>query len=127
LRLSSCRHNPDLHRVRRRSGAGAQSRRDGQAARSRRSEGADTLGWILYRRGTLQRALDLLSEDASKLPDNPQMQYHLGVVYVKLGDKERAEKALALAVSAPEAFQGKHQARKAREKGDITGPRGPRL
>jgi Flp pilus assembly protein TadD len=73
---------------------------------------ADTLGWILYRRGAHQRALDLLKESAGKLPDNPQVQYHLGMVYAKLGDREKAEKALTQAVSSPEDFHGKGQAQR---------------
>jgi uncharacterized protein HemY len=40
---------------------------------------SDTLGWILYKRGVYQRALALLKDSASKLPDNPQVQYHLGM------------------------------------------------
>jgi putative PEP-CTERM system histidine kinase len=39
---------------------------------------ADTLGWILYQRGAYQPALALLQESAQKLPDEPQIQYHLG-------------------------------------------------
>jgi Flp pilus assembly protein TadD len=39
---------------------------------------SDTLGWILYNRGVYQRALALLKESAAKLPENPEVQYHLG-------------------------------------------------
>jgi Flp pilus assembly protein TadD len=42
-------------------------------------------------------ALTLLPESAGKLPDNPQVQYHLGMMYAKLGDKDNARKALGLA------------------------------
>ena len=33
---------------------------------------SDTLGWILYKRGIYQRA--------AKLPENPEIQYQLGMV-----------------------------------------------
>jgi tetratricopeptide (TPR) repeat protein len=73
---------------------------------------SDTLGWILYRRGAHERALALLTESAGKLPGNPQVQYHLGMVYAKLGDNENARKALGLAVSSGQSFHGKNEARK---------------
>ena len=73
---------------------------------------ADTLGWILYRRGVHQRALTLLKESASKLPDNPQVQYHLGMVFAQLEDRDNARRHLAQAVTSPEAFLGKDEARK---------------
>jgi Flp pilus assembly protein TadD len=74
---------------------------------------SDTLGWILYKRGIYQRALALLKESAAKLPDNPQVQYHLGMAYTQVGDQASARKALELAVKSPADFQGKDDARKA--------------
>jgi tetratricopeptide (TPR) repeat protein len=74
---------------------------------------SDTLGWILYKRGLHQQALVLLKESASKLPDNPQVQYHLGKAYVHLGDKDGARKALTVAVNSRESFQATDDARKA--------------
>jgi Flp pilus assembly protein TadD len=73
---------------------------------------SDTLGWILYKRGVYQRALALLKESATKLPNNPQVHYHLGMAYAQVGDKENARKALALAVNSPATYQGKDDARK---------------
>ena len=74
---------------------------------------SDTLGWILYKRGVYQRALALLKESAAKLPDNVQVQYHLGMAYRQVGENDNARKALQLAVSSAEAFTGKDEARKA--------------
>jgi Flp pilus assembly protein TadD len=73
---------------------------------------SDTLGWILYRRGAYPRALALLEESAAKLPDNPQVQYHLGMAYAKVGNQVSARKALTAAVNSPADFQGKDEARK---------------
>jgi len=49
---------------------------------------ADTLGWIYYQKGVyplaviyLQQALSLLQKD--KLPDNPDIHYHLAMAYQK--------------------------------------------
>jgi len=73
---------------------------------------SDTLGWLLYKRGVHQRALGLLKESASKLPNNPQVQYHLGMAYHQVGEKDNARKALQLAVASPEVFAGKDDARR---------------
>lgn len=73
---------------------------------------SDTLGWILYKRGIHQRALTLFKESAAKLPDNPEVQYHLGLAYLKAGEKENARSALAAAVRSPVDFPGKEEARK---------------
>jgi len=73
---------------------------------------SDTLGWILYKRGVYQHALALLKESAAKLPDNPQVQYHLGRAYAEVGDKDSARKALTVAVNSPQSFPGKDDARK---------------
>lgn len=73
---------------------------------------SDTLGWILFKRGVHQRALALLKESAAKLPDNPQVQYHLGMAYAEVGDRASARQALELAVKSPAAFPGKDEAQK---------------
>jgi Flp pilus assembly protein TadD len=49
---------------------------------------ADTLGWIYFRKGvyplavsTLQEALKL--QDRNRMPDNPDIHFHLGMSYEK--------------------------------------------
>src|SRR5882762_6131072 len=78
-----------------------------------RPQVSDTLGWIFYRRGVHQRALALLKDSAAKLPSNPQVQYHLGMVSAQLGDKEAARQALSIAAASPAPFPGQDEARKA--------------
>src|SRR5207302_5736961 len=73
---------------------------------------SDTLGWILYKRGVYQRALSLLRDSAAKLPDNPEIQYHLGMASVKVGDRDAARKALTVAAMSSASFLGKDEARK---------------
>src|SRR4030095_7402783 len=65
---------------------------------------SDTLGWILYKRGVYQRAAALLKESGAKLPDQPAVQYHLGLASMKVGDKEGARKALHAAVTSTANF-----------------------
>ena len=74
---------------------------------------SSTLGWILYKRGVYQRALKLLREGAARLPDNAELQYHLGMAAARTGEKDLARKALAFAAASPAAFKGKDEARKA--------------
>ncbi|MBI2526659.1 MAG: tetratricopeptide repeat protein [Candidatus Rokubacteria bacterium] len=74
---------------------------------------SDTLGWILHKRGIHQRALALLRDSASKLPDSPMIQYHLGMAALKAGDKEAAQRALTIAAKSPADFPGKGEARQA--------------
>jgi tetratricopeptide (TPR) repeat protein len=74
---------------------------------------ADTLGWILYRRGQYPRALALLQESAQRLPDNGSVQFHIGLTRSMLGDEPGARTALtrALNTQLPDA-----DARLARER-----------
>jgi Flp pilus assembly protein TadD len=73
---------------------------------------SDTLGWILFKRGIYQNAFSFLKESAAKMGDNPQVQYHLGMVYAQLGDQPNARKALNAAIGSPADFQRKDEARK---------------
>jgi Tfp pilus assembly protein PilF len=68
---------------------------------------ADTLAWAYYYKGTYGFARDLL-EDAIKInPNSANMQFHLGMVYSKLGDRTNAalhlRKAITLAPGSPAA------------------------
>ena len=69
---------------------------------------ADTLAWAYYHNGTYGFARDLL-EDAVRIdPNSATMQYHLGMVYSKLRDKNDAATHLRRAVSlAPDSPSGK--------------------
>jgi len=60
-----------------------------------------------------ERALALLKEGAAKLPDNPEVQYHLGMAALKMGDTEAAKKTLAAATAASKDFVRKAEARQA--------------
>ncbi len=59
-----------------------------------------------------ERALALLKEGAAKLPDNPEVQYHLGMAAL-MGDTEAAKKSLAAATAASKDFVRKAEARRA--------------
>ena len=59
---------------------------------------ADTLGWILCRRGEWKWALGLLQESSDALKDQPEVQYHLAVCRATLGDDTGARAALKQAL-----------------------------
>jgi tetratricopeptide (TPR) repeat protein len=71
----------------------------------------DTLGWVLYKRGDYQQALTILRETAGKIPDNPEVQFHLGMTSYMMGQTEAARTALQKAASATIDFPGKEEAR----------------
>jgi tetratricopeptide (TPR) repeat protein len=71
---------------------------------------ADTLGWVMFRKGDYRNALPLLQEGAAKLTDNPEVQYHLAMVQYMLGDEAAARTALQKAVQLPLAFAQKEEA-----------------
>jgi tetratricopeptide (TPR) repeat protein len=73
---------------------------------------ADTLGWILYKQGDYNGALQLLQESAGKLPNLPEIQFHLGMTYYMLGEEEPARVALQNAVDASADFPAKDEARR---------------
>jgi Tfp pilus assembly protein PilF len=69
---------------------------------------ADTLAWAYYYKGTYAFARDLLEDAVKTEPNSATMQYHLGMVYSKLQDKNNAAIHLKKAVSlAPDSPTGK--------------------
>ena len=65
---------------------------------------ADTLGWVLYKRGDYQQALTLLQESASKLPENPEVQFHIGMTNYMMGQVDAARAAFERAAHATGDF-----------------------
>ena len=72
---------------------------------------ADTFGWLLYRSGMHERAVDVLRQSADKLPTDPAIQYHLGMALQQVGDVGGARRALTQAVASPTNYSGKEEAR----------------
>jgi len=72
---------------------------------------ADTLGWILFKKGDYGNALRLLQESAGKLPDQPEIQFHLGMAHYMVGEEKPARIALQKAADTSADFPGKDEAR----------------
>jgi cellulose synthase operon protein C len=58
----------------------------------------DTFGWIQYRRGNYEEALEYLEPAAAGLPDDSLVQYHLGMTYLALDRPTEARDTLERAL-----------------------------
>ena len=54
----------------------------------------DTLGWIYYRKGIYQTAVDYLKNAVAK-ESTPRRQFHLAMSYIKAGDRELGKRPSA--------------------------------
>ena len=55
---------------------------------------ADTLGWLLVRRGELQRGMQLLEQAHGAAPAEPAVAYHFAYALARAGDSSRAAAVL---------------------------------
>ena len=69
----------------------------------------DTLGWIYYRKGIYSTATGYLKRAVAKEP-TARRQFHLGMAYIKAGDRDLGQKTLAAALqkdpNLPKTEQG---------------------
>ena len=70
---------------------------------------ADTLGWIYFKRGVYPSALTFLQEAASKMPGQPDVQYHFGMANYMSGNPAAAHDALQAAMSSQKDFHGRDE------------------
>ena len=70
---------------------------------------ADTLGWILYKKGDYQKALTSLQESAIRLPNNPEVQFHLGMASYMMNDRDEARRAFHQAMAASKDLAGREE------------------
>lgn len=63
----------------------------------------DTVGWYYYKLGQPNKALTSIEESYQKLQHNPEVNYHLGMVYKALGNDSQARKHLEFSTSLPES------------------------
>ncbi len=72
----------------------------------RRPEGDDTLGWVQLRRGVTADAIASFTRAVGRSPNNPVYHYHLGLAYLKMGDKARGRDELQRALTLSPDFSG---------------------
>jgi tetratricopeptide (TPR) repeat protein len=70
---------------------------------------ADTLGWILCKKGQYLSAASSLQIAADQLSDEPEVQFHLGKVRYLLGDEAAARAAFQRAMQSGKDFRGKDE------------------
>lgn len=73
----------------------------------------DTAGWVYYRKGDYSKAVGILKAVVDKAPQVPVFHYHLGMAYLKKGDKNLAREHLSKAVGEDAAYDGVEEARSA--------------
>jgi predicted Zn-dependent protease len=71
----------------------------------------DTVGWVYYKAGDYNDALEMLKQVVTAMPDVEVFNYHLGMAYYKSGDKANARQHLEKSVSGKEKYPGIEEAR----------------
>jgi tetratricopeptide (TPR) repeat protein len=72
----------------------------------------DTLGWIYYLKESYLNAIAEFQDALSRDPDNPVINYHMGLAYYKNEQPEKAEEYLQKAVESDPDFEGAEEARR---------------
>jgi len=77
----------------------------------------DTAGWVNYRAGNINKAIELLEKAVALAPDAGELHYHLGMAYSsENGDIEKAKQHLKIATESEQEYMGKDQAKEKLEK-----------
>jgi tetratricopeptide (TPR) repeat protein len=58
----------------------------------------DTLAWVMYKKGNYSGAIPLLQECVQKAPNSAEYRYHLGVVLIADGQKDKGKSQLQAAL-----------------------------
>jgi Flp pilus assembly protein TadD len=74
-------------------------------------EVADTLGWLLVRKGEMTRAIPLLREAVHRAPGVAEIRYHLAVALARSGEADEARDLLRGLEAQGEDFPSRVQAR----------------
>jgi len=71
---------------------------------------ADTLGWILYRNGRVERARRVLREAVGLAPGNAEIRYHLAVVLAESGESAEARRIVEELIASDADFSSRPDA-----------------
>ena len=70
----------------------------------------DTLGWILAKRGSYDKAVPLLRDAVQQSPEVAEIRYHLASTLADLGDKDEAKQILEELLSSGQSFPSRSEA-----------------
>ncbi|MEM7468928.1 MAG: tetratricopeptide repeat protein [Pseudomonadota bacterium] len=73
----------------------------------------DTVGWVAFKFGEHERAVEFLEKAVEISPDAAVMQFHLGMAYLAQGNEVSAKNHLERAVNANVDFRGLDEAKSA--------------
>ena len=68
-------------------------------------------GWTYDKKNVFGQAVSWLEKSAAQLPNNPIVQYHLGMAYHKKGHQESTERVLQKALQLRQNFPRTEEAR----------------
>lgn len=71
----------------------------------------DTDGWVLFKRGELQKAIPVLQRAVADAPEARLIRYHLALAQLRAGDRAGARANLETALAGSAAFPGASDAR----------------
>jgi len=71
----------------------------------------DTVGWIKFKRGEIDEALQFILVAANSAPKNAEINYHLAMIYHKRDELALAKKYLKIAFSTGKEFEGIERAK----------------
>ena len=71
----------------------------------------DTLGWAYYLKGRYLSAISELQDSVELVPDNPVINFHLGMAYFKNNQPDVAREYLEKALKLDQNFEGAEEAR----------------
>jgi tetratricopeptide (TPR) repeat protein len=72
---------------------------------------ADTLGWIYFKMGNLDRAYDYVKTALEKMPDHNSANFHMGMILDSQGKESEARSYFEKSLSGNSDFLGAEQAR----------------
>ena len=72
----------------------------------------DTLGWVYYQKGEVNKAIEWLGKAQNGNAGNPVVNFHLGMAYNRAGNSEKAKEYLEHALASRVSFPGKDEAEK---------------
>jgi cellulose synthase operon protein C len=73
----------------------------------------DTLGWVRFKMGQQEEAIRLMKDAVAKSPEMSILNYHLGIAFLRSGQRAEARTYLSRALKSPDLFEGRREAEQA--------------